>query len=307
MELDLSRLERLPESARRSLSDPAMFRFVSFFRCALLVGGFLSVTLGVQAQAGTASNAFNAVGRGSLRSILAPREDIKLPSRAAGIVEKLHVPEGSRVAAGDALFSLDAQQETAEVAQAQATLRGIEAEYDRAASELTRAEALFRDKILADKQYEEYRSNALVLQSRRDQAKAALDLAQARLDNRTLRSPINGIFLKTSKSIGEAVERFETVALVVDASVLSLVAYCDASHLGLFKEGQSVPVQVLALGEQQLTVTGTVRHVDPIIDATFGTFRVVVEVTPTDKVVAGLPGVLIAPRPLPSTATADRR
>jgi hypothetical protein len=47
--------------------------------------------------------------------------------------------------------------------------------------------------------------------------------------------------------------------------------------------------------------------VDPIIDATFGTFRVVVEVTPTDKVVAGLPGVLIAPRPLPSTATADRR
>jgi multidrug resistance efflux pump len=144
--------------------------------------------------------------------------------------------------------------------------------------------------------------------SRRDQAKAALDLAQARLDNRTLRSPINGIFLKTSKSIGEAVERFETVALVVDASVLSLVAYCDASHLGLFQgPGQSVPVQVLALGEQQLTVTGTVRHVDPIIDATFGTFRVVVEVTPTDTVVAGLPGVLIAPRPLTSTATAERR
>lgn len=94
---------------------------------------------------------------------------------------------------------------------------------------------------------------------------------------------------------------------MVDASVLSLVAYCDASHLGLFKPGQSVPVQVLALGEQQLTVTGTVRHVDPIIDATFGTFRVVVEVTPTDTVVAGLPGVLIAPRPLTSTATAERR
>ncbi|MBL9208528.1 MAG: efflux RND transporter periplasmic adaptor subunit [Opitutaceae bacterium] len=273
-----------------------MSRFVFLIRSSLLLGLLFAAVLSAGAQTVRSSDPLNGVSRGSLRSILAPRQDPKLSSRAAGVVEKLHVPEGSMVSAGDPLISLDSQQEVAEVAQAQATLRAIEAEHERATLELTRAEALFRDKILADKQYEEYRSNAVVVKNRRDQAKAALDLAQARLDNRTLRSPIAGIYLKTSKSIGEAVERFETIASVVDVSALSLVVYCDASHLGLFTAGQTVSVQVLDLNDQNVTVPGTVQHVDPVIDAAFGTFRVVVEVKPTATVVAGLPGILIAPK-----------
>ena len=275
----------------------SMSRFVSPIRHVLLLGVFLSASVGVQAQTGGASDPRSAVSRGSLRSILAPRHDLKLSSPAAGIVEKLHVPEGSRVSAGDPLISLDSQQEIAEVAQAQATLRGIEAEYERATLEFTRAEALFRDKILADKQYEEYRSNAIVLRNRRDQAKASLDLVQARLDKRTIRSPIDGIYLKSQKSVGESVERFEQIARVVDASQLRLTFYCDAHLLGVFAVGQTVTLEVQPSLQKTVRTTGKLIHADPIIDSS-GTFRLIIEVIPSDDAIAGLPAALVVPEGL---------
>ncbi|HRE05042.1 MAG TPA: efflux RND transporter periplasmic adaptor subunit [Opitutaceae bacterium] len=279
-----------------------MFRIESIARRFLFLGLFLSVTLGVRAQAGTTPDPLTTISRGSLRSILAPRHDLKLSSPAAGVVEKLYVSEGSRVATGDALLSLDSQQETAEVAQAQATLRGIEAEYERAASELTRAEALFRDKILADKQYEEYRGSALVLKSRRDHARATLELAQARLNNRTVRSPIDGICLKLQKSIGEAVERFEPIATVIDASVLRLTIYSDARLLGVFALGQTMTIEVQPSAQKTVRVPGKLIHADPIIDSS-GTFRLIIEIIPSDDAIAGLPATLV----LPPTATARNK
>lgn len=245
---------------------------------------------------------WSVVTRGSLRSILSPKHDIKLSSPAAGIVETIHVPEGSRVSSGDALISLDSRQEAADLAQAEATLRGIEAEYERTRTEFARAEDLFRDNIISPKQYDEFRTSNLVLRSRRDQAKAALDSAKVRLDNRTVRSPIDGIFLKTSKSVGEAVERFETVARVVDPSVLRLVIFCDSSLRGRFTLGQTAQILVQSTPREESPASGVIQHIDPIVDAMSGTFRIVVEVQPSTDAVAGLPAALVVP-PVTAVAT----
>lgn len=252
---------------------------------------FLSITAGLGAQTGT--DAWSTVSRGSLRSVLAPRYDIKLSSPAAGIVEKILVPEGSRIAAGQAILSLDARQEEAEVAQARASLRGTEADHERARTDFARVEALFKEKIASDKQFEESRSMLKVTESRVDQARAMLAMAEVRLEYRTLRSPIDGIFLKTVKSVGEAVERFETIARVVDASSLRFVVFGDYSLLGRFTPGQKVALQVQTTPEAESRVEGVVRHIDPIVDSTSGTFRIIIEVAPSEKAVAGLSAVLV--------------
>jgi RND family efflux transporter MFP subunit len=266
----------------------------------LLLVGLLAPAAGLRAQAAApgaaaSTESWNVVTRGSLRSILSPKHDIKLSSRAAGIVEKIHLPEGSRVSAGDALLGLDAQQETAELAQAEATLRGIEAEYERTRTEFARAEDLFRDNIISPKQYDEFRTSNLVLRSRRDQAKAAVDLAKVRLENRTVRSPIDGIFLKTSKSVGEAVERFETIARVVDPSSLRLVVFCDSSLRGRFTIGKTAELLVQSSPQRETPASGLIQHIDPMVDAMSGTFRIVIEVTPTAEAIAGLPASLVVP------------
>ncbi|HRP03607.1 MAG TPA: efflux RND transporter periplasmic adaptor subunit, partial [Opitutaceae bacterium] len=251
----------------------------------------LAFAVGLGAQTGT--DAWSVVSRGSLRSVLAPRYDIKLSSRAAGIVEKILVPEGSRITAGEPILSLNSQEEEAEVAQAKASLRGTEADYERAKNDFARMDALFKEKIASDKQFEESRSLLKVTQSRVDQAKAMLAIAEVRLENRTLRSPIDGIFLKTVKSVGEAVERFDTIARVVDASSLRFVVFGDYSLIGRFKPGQKVALQVQSTPEAESRVEGVVLHIDPIVDSTSGTFRIIIEVTPSDRAVAGLSALLV--------------
>jgi len=281
------------------MRDSSFFSAPCLPRRALAVAVLLAacaVPANAQTPASSLSSSpesWGTISRGSLRSVLAPKLDIKLSSRAAGVVEKIHVAEGATVSAGEAIISLDSQQEEAEVAQSLAVVRGIEAELERVTNEFARAQALFEDKISSDKQYDESRSLQKVTASRLDQATAALALSQVRLNIRTIRSPIDGIFLKTVKSVGEAVERHETIARVIDASTLRFVLYSDYSLLGRFAAGEKVAVLVQTAPRKETRVEGTITHLDPVVDSTSGTFRIVVEVKPSVGAIAGFAAMLV--------------
>ncbi len=236
----------------------------------------------------------SGMGRGSLQAPLQPADERSLAARAAGIVEVIHAPEGSLVTAGQAIMTLDSNQERADVSQAQASVHGAKAEMDRAAAEYDRTQKLREDAINSEKQLQDAKANAEIAQSRYEQAVAALDAAKVRLAYRDIVSPINGIFLKTNKHVGEAVERNETVVRVVDVSSLEMVVYCDARYFSLFKVGQKVDVRVLIAADNQPIVPGTVFYVDPIVDST-STFRVKVKIEPSAQAVAGFQAILIAP------------
>jgi len=233
--------------------------------------------------------------RGSFRSVLRPAIDVSLSARAAGVVDVLNVPEGQEVTAGQPIISLDSDQEKAEVAQAEAAVRGAKAEMERVVSELDRMQSLKDDKIYSEKQFGEARSQATQARSRFEQNEAGLQMARVRLANRTIKSPIAGIFLKTNKLVGEAVERYETVARVVDVTSLEMVVFCDARYFSLFKPGQHVDVRVFKSTEEQPLVPGLVVHKDPIIDPSSGTFRVKIKVERSEHSVPGLAALLIAP------------
>jgi RND family efflux transporter MFP subunit len=237
----------------------------------------------------------NTIARGSFRSVLRPAIDVPLSSRAAGIVDKLHVPEGSTVKVGQPIITLDADQERAEVAQAEASLRGARAEMERAKAEFDRIGRLHTDNISSDKQFLDAKAQSALAESRHDQAVAALELAKVRLANRSVVSPIDGIFLKTNKLVGEAVERYETVARIVDITKLEMVVFCDAKFFSRFRTGQKVEIRVFKTAEEQPIITGVIFHTDPIIDPSSGTFRVKIQIDPSENAAAGLSAILIAP------------
>lgn len=239
--------------------------------------------------------AIGTFARGSFRSVLRPIIDVSLSARAAGIVEVIHVPEGSIVSAGQPIMSLDSSEQKAELAQAEASVRGVRAERDRAATELERIQRLRQDNIFSEKQLQEATAQSELALSRYEQALAAVELAKVRLANRDIVSPIDGIFLKTNKLVGEAVERYETVARVVDVRSLEMLVFCDARHFSLFHQGQRVDLKVLKSVEDQPIVAGTVSHVDPVIDPSSGTFRVRVRIEPSPQAVPGFSAILIAP------------
>lgn len=233
--------------------------------------------------------------RGSLSATLRPLFDLKLSSRAEGVIEKFHVAEGATVKAGDPIISLDANIERAEVLQAEAAVTGATAELARTEAELERIKPLSNERIYSDKQLIEAKTATAIARSRVDQANASLEMAKARLSNRIIFSPIDGIFLKTNKSMGEAVARFETVARVVDVSVLEMVVYCDGRYFDTLKSISELKVKILKENADQPVVSAKVVHVDPIIDPSSATFRVKLQLAHTGVAAPGYPATILLP------------
>ena len=231
--------------------------------------------------------------RGSLRSVLLPREDIKLSAASAGIIKIYHVEEGQRVSAGEVVLELDAREEKAAVNQSESILEGAAAELEKARKDMKRVEKLYKDNIQSEREYEETVYQLAKAESQYKYTQATLETAKIRLDKMKIKSPIDGIFLKKYKSVGESVERLETVARVLDDTRLELVVYCGSHLFGSMHSDTTLNIEILdgpSRGEQ---VAAEIVYVDPIIDPSSGTFRVKLEISPTETVSAGLAARLI--------------
>ncbi len=231
--------------------------------------------------------------RGSLRSVLLPREDIKLSAASAGIIKIYHVEEGQRVTAGEVILELDAREEQAAVNQSEAALEGAAAELEKARKDMKRVEKLYHDDIQSERQYEETVYLLAKAESQYKYTQATLETAKIRLEKMKIKSPIDGVFLKKYKSVGESVERLETVARVLDDTRLELVVYCGSHLFGSMHSDTTLNIEILdgpSRGEQ---VAAEIVYVDPIIDPSSGTFRVKMEISPSETVSAGLAARLI--------------
>lgn len=246
----------------------------------------------VSAQPSTPVSGARPVSRGSLRGVLMPLHDLQLSSRAAGVIEDFPVAEGETVKEGDLLVQLNADVERAELAQAEAMLEGASSEEDRARREYERAEALRRDSIGSERDYEAAKYAFERAAAQKKQATATVAVARARLQERSLYAPISGLMFKRSKSVGEAVERLETVVRVVDSSKLELVVYVGSELFGQFTKETTVQVVLEDGPGRGTSLDGAIVHVDPIIDPQSGTFRVRVQVPPSQQVQPGLSAIV---------------
>jgi RND family efflux transporter MFP subunit len=241
------------------------------------------------------SSATPARGGSLLRSVLVPAQDIQVSCRAAGVIEKCPVEEGTRVKAGDIILELNSELEQADIYQAKAVLAGAVADLTRAQKDFDRVQSLRKEAINSEKQMDDTRYQLELAKSHQQQADASLQAANIRFKDRTVRSPVNGIFFKKLKFIGEAVERFEVVARVIDDSQLEMVVYCNPNYLGMFRPDNDVSIKLLDGPGKDHTLTGRIRRVDEIIDAKSGTFRVQVTVPPSAEARIGLAASLVVP------------
>ena len=279
---------------RHLASLQSMIRMVTFITLY-----FIPLVLAVGQSPFTTSHPLEpGAYRGSLRSVVLPREDIKLSAASAGIIKNYHVEEGQRVKTGDVILELDAREENAAVNHAQALLEGAAAELERARKDITRVEKLFKDNIQSERQYEETVYHLAKAESQYKQTQATVEMATIRLEKMKIKSPIDGIFLKKYKSVGESVERLESVARVLDESRLELVVYCGSHLFGSLHSDTTLQIELLdgpSRGEQ---ASAEVVYVDPLIDPSSGTFRVKLEIEPTKTVSAGLAARLLLTTPL---------
>ncbi len=183
---------------------------------------------------------------GSLRS----NESVVIRPEVGGRVAEILFEEGQLVAAGTLLIKLDAAIAGAELDQAAAALALSQANHKRAVELFERkaASAANRDQTLA----------AL----RADQAN--LELARARLDKLTLKTPFDGTLGLRKVSIGDYVTPGQDIVNLEDIEPLKVDFRIPERYLGSLAIGQSIKVLADAFPGQ--TFAGEVYAINPLVD-----------------------------------------
>lgn len=189
-----------------------------------------------------------------------------------GKIVRLDVPEGETVQAGRLLAKLDDVQARARVRVARARLQDAERQVRRA-RELLAARVDTQDRLDAAR-------------IARDGAQAEVEEAEAALEKTEIRAPFAGRLGLRRIDLGAYVAPGTPIVQITQTSPLDLVFHVPQRHLAKLREGQRVRG---AFDHCRVVFEGTVRIVEPLLDARTRSVRVKAEVPNADGVLA--PGV----------------
>lgn len=194
----------------------------------------------------------------------APARVVEIAAETDGRVEYIGADRGSNVSRGGVIVRLDERDRAARLAQARATLKQREVEYEA-------RERLKGDSYVSEAQLQE--AVALLETARTELTRAELDLGYMQI-----RAPFDGALQARNVEQGDFVKRGDPVATFVDNRTIIVsanVSEFDAGHVTVGEQAEAR----LATGD---TVHGRIRYVAPVADEATRTFNVELEVDNRD-------------------------
>ncbi len=190
----------------------------------------------------------------------APARIVDMAAETDGRVEYVGVSRGANVDRNAVIVRLDERDRKARLAQAEATVRQREVEYQG------------RLKLKGESYVSEAQLQEAVAQL--EAAKAELKRAQLDLEYMTIRAPFGGALQERHVEVGDFVKSGDPVARFVDNRKIVVTANVSEFDAGYVQTGQTAQAK-LATGE---TVHGTIRYIAPVADAATRTYTVELEV-----------------------------
>ncbi len=190
----------------------------------------------------------------------APARIVELSAETDGRVEFIGAERGANVERGGTIVKLDERDRSARLAQAQATVKQREIEYEG------------RLKLQSESYVSEAQLQEAIAQL--EAAKTELRRAELDLEYMATRAPFDGALQSRVVEIGDFLKRGDPIATFVDNRTIIVAANVsefDAQHVAI---GESAEAR-LATGEQ---VRGKIRYVAPVADEATRTFAVELEI-----------------------------
>jgi len=173
--------------------------------------------------------------------------EVRVGSRASGVVERLFVRVGDAVGAGQVLARLDTCELEARRDERRAALATAAADLAFARADLARRSRLAAEGLLPPSDLEVAERAFAVAGTREAEARAALISTEAQLGYATIRAPIAGVVANVATQEGETVAASfaaPTFVTLLDLSRLELWAYVDETDVGRVRAGQEVTFSV---------------------------------------------------------------
>ena len=233
----------------------------------------------------TSSASSQEIGTELIEAFTEPYRVLDLAASEAGILQRVAVKQGDRIAAGDLVASLntDVLRAQLDIARVRADLKG---RINKARADVTQKRrrygklaGLHQNGHASPEEIDTAKSNleiaeAGLLEAQESQKLAALEQKQieAQLRRREIRSPFDGQVVKLEKDEGEYVASLEpVVAQIVQLDKLRVKFYIDTTRARAVQRGDQLNVLLLNANQQ---VASTVEFVSPVTDADSRTVRV---------------------------------
>lgn len=192
------------------------------------------------------------------------RHETPLAFRVGGKVAKRWVDVGDRVAAGQALAELDAQDLRLSRDAAQAQLTAAEADARLAAAEFERIEVMFQRQLVSRSLFDARKSALDAANSRVAQARAQLDVAGNQAAYGVLRANAAGVVALRNIEAGQVVAAGQTAFGLAEDGEREVAIALPEADVARFDAGQPVLVELWAAPGQR--VPGTIREISPAAD-----------------------------------------
>jgi RND family efflux transporter MFP subunit len=215
--------------------------------------------------------------------IIEPDEVVDVGSPVVGVIQSI-VNRGDAVRKGGVIAVLhnNVERTALSAAQSRAAANAEEksalANHEFAKQRRVRAEELLRKNFISKQGLDQAIAEDEVARQKLEQAREQRRVlmqeaahARSRLEERTIRSPINGIVVERFLAAGERVDD-KPLVRVVTINPLRVEAIVPSEMFGLIAVGSSA--RIVPESPRVEPVNATVTLVDRVMDAASGTFRV---------------------------------
>ncbi len=189
---------------------------------------------------------------------------VEVMAKGSGLVTALNFEEGDRVDEGAVLAELERDELQAQVQQAQVNVRQNRYQMEKAVEQYEKG-------ILSEVEAENARFAY-------EAAVASLDVQKLALENQTLRAPISGVIAARNINEGQMISAGTPAFTIVDPQSYILPITPPENQLPNLALGQLAKVRIDSVDDQEFDAR--IRRVNPTVDATTGTVKVVLDFAP---------------------------
>ncbi len=225
-----------------------------------------------------------------------PIDLIEVKSKASGLIVRMPVEIGSKVAKGALLAQIDPRDVQNQLSQTVAAQKAAQAQVQVTDAAKKRSDALYAQGIITADEHEKATLDYANAQSSLVKTRTDVDLAKQRRDDATVRAPIAGTVLEQPVTNGTVISSATssasggtTLLKMADLGKVRMRTMVGETDIGNVRPGQTATVTVDAFPNR--TFDGQVEKIEPqaVVDQSVTNFPVLISVSNESGVL--LPGM----------------
>lgn len=221
----------------------------------------------------------------SIPASVEARDATLVASRLLARVTTLSVRPGDQVAAGDVLATLEQQDLSARLKQAEENFNSIAARHEEARLALGRARNLRQRSLIAQAELDASEADAATLAGRLAAARQAVREAEAALSWATITAPIAGRVVERLVEPGDVVNPGQPLLALYNPSTLRVQAWVRETLAVKLIQGQTLRVAIPSL---DAVLEAAIEEIVPTADPGSRSFRVRLLIPVLDRLVPGM-------------------